>query len=265
MTEAWQRVLEYDEINNFRDYGGWRTQDGGRVKTGRLFRSAHHGRASAGDADRLRELGITVVADLRHPSEQQEQPSTWLGALPITVVDAPDSNPATRGKAPHVIAFEQSDFSHDAMRRFMVETYGEMAFDPRLVVAYSRYFRALDDLDGAILIHCAAGKDRTGVLAALTHRALGVHADDLMEDFLLTNTAANIAARLPGIQARMQQTYGREISVAALQALLRVEEEYLQRMWQSLDERFGSAEGYLESVLGVDAAMRDRLRAKLLA
>src|SRR6185369_6337959 len=66
---AWTRVLRFDGINNFRDYGGWRAQDGARVVTGKLYRSAHLQRASEADLGRIAELGIATVTDLRHPAE----------------------------------------------------------------------------------------------------------------------------------------------------------------------------------------------------
>lgn len=264
-AQAFERVLTCDAINNFRDFGGWRTQDGGRVKTGRLFRSAHHARASAADAEQVRALGITVVTDLRHPSEQEEQPSAWLGTLPITVIEEPAVDEVTPGKAPHIQAFESSDFSFAAVRRFMVDHYGQMPYDTRLIALYRRYFQALDERDGVMLIHCAAGKDRTGILAALTHHVLGVHPDDLLEDYLMTNTAANMDERLPHIRRRMEALYGRPLAEESLRAMLGVVPEYLDQTWRTLAERSGSIDTYLADALGVDRARADRIRARLLA
>lgn len=69
------------------------------------------------------------------------------------------------------------------MQEFMATNYVEMPFDIRSVTLFRRYFETLASGNGAMLIHCAAGKDRTGILAWLTHRALGVHRDDALEDF----------------------------------------------------------------------------------
>jgi len=264
MSAPWNRVIDAQGINNFRDYGGWRAADGGRVKTGLLLRSAHHARATTGDSALLQSLGVSVVTDLRHPAEQTEQPSAWLGTLDIPVIEEPDPDPRSDGRAPHSIALEKSDFSYAALRQFMIDHYAVMPYDPRLVALYRRYFRALADGSGAMLIHCAAGKDRTGILAALTHHLLGVHADDLMEDYLLTNTAARIGERLPNIRRRMSAEHGREIADEALLAVLRVEEPYLQNAWRAIDARSSSIRGYLADVLGVDAAAEARIREKFL-
>jgi protein tyrosine/serine phosphatase len=266
---AWTRVLRFDGINNFRDYGGWRAQDGARVVTGKLYRSAHLQRASEADLGRIAELGIATVTDLRHPAEQEEQPSAWIGVLPLRLIMEDDSTPfdAAMGdrKAPHVAAFMASNFSFEAMRDFLAAHYGLMPYDVRHVAMFRRYFDALAQDDGAMLIHCAAGKDRTGILAALTHQVLGVHPDDALEDYLLSNTAGNVGERLPALKKRMELNYGREISDEAMYALLTVEPLYLERCREALQEKSGSVDRYLADVLQVDAAKRRTIQDKLLS
>lgn len=266
MTQPWERVLRLQAVNNFRDYGGWRTVDGGRVVTGKLFRSAHHARATEADLERIGQLGITTVTDLRHPREQRQQPSLWIGKLPFRVIE--EAEPAREGgagEAPHMLALHGTDFSHEAMAAFLENHYGVMPYDPRHVALFRRYFDALADDDGAMLIHCAAGKDRTGILAALTHHILGVHPDDAMEDYLLSNDAGNIADRLPHMRRRMESIYKREIADEAMQALLTVNPRYIARFWAALEERSGSTDAYLADVLGVDEPKRRRIRERFLA
>jgi len=266
---AWTRVLRFDGINNFRDYGGWRAQDGARVVTGKLYRSAHLQRASEADLGRIAELGIATVTDLRHPAEQEEQPSAWIGVLPLRLIMEDDPTPfdVAMGdrKAPHVAAFMASNFSFEAMRDFLAGHYGLMPYDIRHVAMFRRYFDALAQDDGAMLIHCAAGKDRTGILAALTHQVLGVHPDAALEDYLLSNTAGNVGERLPALKKRMELNYGREISDEAMYALLTVEPLYLERCREALQEKSGSVDRYLADVLKVDAAKRRTIQDKLLS
>ena len=118
--------------------------------------------------------------------------------------------------------------------------------------------------DGPVLIHCAAGKDRTGILAALTHHVLGVHHDDLMEDYLLTNVAARIEARTPMAAEMMRETFGREPSMAAVRAFLGVDAAYLEKAFVAIKAQYGDLDVYLEGPIGLDAAMRDRVRHHLL-
>jgi protein tyrosine/serine phosphatase len=261
---AWDRVIRMEAINNFRDYGDLPVAGGGRVCKGRLFRAAHLARASAADLARLAELGITTVTDLRHPSEQELQPGAWIGRLPIAVIEEPAPEDQQIHEAPHIAAFRESDFSAAALRDFLSGHYRIMPFDPRHVAMFRRYFAALAGQDGGMLIHCAAGKDRTGILAWLTHHVLGVHPDDAMADYLLSNDAANIAERLPAVRARLQETYGRPISEEAMYGMLTVTPEFIASLIDALTENAGSVDAYLADVVGLDAAGRDALRARLI-
>ena len=87
------------------------------------------------------------------------------------------------------------DLSEAAFRGYLLDYYTAAPFAPRHLDLFSRYFRALAEAEGPVLIHCAAGKDRTGVLAALTHSLAGVHRDDMLADYLLTNDPVRMAAR----------------------------------------------------------------------
>jgi protein-tyrosine phosphatase len=96
-------------------------------------------------------------------------------------------------------------------------------------------------------------------LAALTHHALGVSHDDLMEDYLATNAAVRLSERAPEIAVRIEQIYGRKPSHEAVIAFLGVEPAFLERAFAEITARHGSLDGYLDQVLGVDAAARERL------
>jgi protein-tyrosine phosphatase len=87
----------------------------------------------------------------------------------------------------------------------MTALYGEMPFAPSHLDLFAQYFQVLAESDRPVLIHCAAGKDRTGMLAALTHHLLGVSRDDLLADYLLTNVAVDLEGRAPGMALQLQK------------------------------------------------------------
>src|SRR5688500_9342174 len=184
------RIHRFDALDTFRDYGDYASAAGRRIAGGRLFRSAHHARASDADLQRLAGLGIAAVVDLRRPGERREQPSRRPPGFAGQVVESSHDDGR---EAPHITFLKSDDLTIDAGRRFMTGVYRELAFEPAHLDLFARYFRALGEAGGPVLIHCAAGKDRTGLLAALTHHLLGVHPDDMIEDFLLTNTAVDLA------------------------------------------------------------------------
>ncbi|MFC3214720.1 tyrosine-protein phosphatase [Novosphingobium panipatense] len=107
-----------------------------------------------------------------------------------------------------------------------------------------------------------AGKDRTGIAVALLHAAIGVHPDDILADYLLTNTAGDVEARIASGAATVRAITG-PLDEAVLRVLMGVEAAYLESAWAAIDERYGSRDTYLERELGLDAAGRERLRAAL--
>lgn len=256
------RIHRFEALDNFRDYGDYASGAGRRIARGRLFRSAHHARASQADLARLGDLGIGTVVDLRRPGERRDQPSrrpvNWAGAV---VESAHDDG----GEAPHITFLKTSDLTIDAGRRFMTETYRGLPFEPAHLDLFARYFRALGEGQGAVLIHCAAGKDRTGLLAALTHHLLGVHRDDMVADYLLTNTAVDLQARAPAIARQLETMTGRPAAHDAVVAFLGVEPVYLETALAEIAARHGSVDAYLEQALKIDSRLRDRIGERLAA
>lgn len=256
------RIHRFDALDNFRDYGDYASAAGRRIAGGRLFRSAHHARASDADLARLADLGLAVIVDLRRPGERRDQPSRRPPGFTGLVIESDHDDGR---EAPHITFLKTADLTVDAGRRFMTDTYRALPFEPAHLDLFRRYFSALAGADGPVLIHCAAGKDRTGLLAALTHHLLGVHPDDMIEDYLLTNTAVDLAGRAPGIARQLEAMTGRPAAHDAVVAFLGVEAVYLETALTGIAERAGSIDTWLERSLGVDAAMRDRIGERLAA
>jgi hypothetical protein len=110
----------------------------------------------------------------------------------------------------------------------MGEYYRRLPFKERHVDLFRRFFLALAEAKGPALIHCAAGKDRTGVLAALTHHIAGVSDDDVIDDYLLTNDPSRFERRGAAFMDHIQEVTGRRPSEAAMRAAMGVE----ARIWR---------------------------------
>ena len=255
------RLPPFQAIDNFRDYGGYAVA-GARVARGRLYRSAHQARATEADLAQLAQLNIATVVDLRRPSERRDQPSRrpsgWAGRV---IESAHDDG----GEAPHITFLKSADLTEDSGRAFMTDTYRRLPFEAAHIDLFSRYFRTLAEGDGPVLIHCAAGKDRTGLLAALTHSLLGVSRDDLINDYLLTNAAVDLEGRAEGIAKKLTEMTGRAASHGAVVAFLGVEADYLDGAFAEIAARHGSLRAYLEQALGVDDTLAEGIRARLAA
>jgi protein tyrosine/serine phosphatase len=133
-----------------------------------------------------------------------------------------------------------SDLTAASVRAYLFDYYRKAPFQKRHIDLYARYFRALAEADGPVLVHCAAGKDRTGILCALTHHITGVHDDDIQEDYLLTNDAERLAKLLPLIREGIRGATGRMASDEALMTVMRVEPEYLAESFAAIREENGS-------------------------
>lgn len=256
------RATAFEGIDNFRDFGGYATACGRRLKTGRLFRSGHHARASDADLEALAALGISVIVDLRRSNERERDQSRRWGGFAGQVIDS-DIGQETADEWQAFIV--RSDLTPASFRRYMRDYYQAAPTEPRHVDLYRRYFKALADADGAVLVHCTAGKDRTGVICALTHHMAGVHDDDIVHDYLLTNDPARIEARVGVVQQAISELTGRTPTEEAVRVAIRVEPEYLTRAFEVMRERYGSIDGYLEQALGLGPDLRERIHAKVLA
>lgn len=248
-------------IHNLRDYGGYPAAEGGRVRSGMLFRSGQHMEASDRDLALIDALDIRTVIDLRGTSEREGFPCRRHPNFAAQVLahdgETTNSPPHEGGGGPVVMTPEKA-------RERMLAVYTRMPVNPAMIAMFARYFNALDENDGGSLVHCFAGKDRTGMAVALLLHALGVHHDDILAEFLLTNDAPtrNILERqsLP----RMEAHYG-AIEPEALHNLMGVLPEYFETYVRKVTDDHGSLDAYLATILGVDGPRKARLRAKLVA
>jgi protein tyrosine/serine phosphatase len=258
---AMNRGLTLEGVDNFRDFGGYRTRYRRQLKRGRLWRSASHGRATDTDLEAIAALGIAVIVDLRRQDERERDPSRRPVGFVGRVIVHDDVDDEDNSWVAHITG---SDLSEAAFHAYMLRYYAEAPYKPRILALYRRYFEALEHSPGPVLIHCAAGKDRTGILAALTHHLLGVGEADILADFLATNDPARIKRRMPQVRAHIEELAGRAPAEAVLRVAMGVDETYLRAAWRAMGERHGGVGGYLSEALGVDDSRAQAIRAALL-
>ena len=253
------RVLPLSNVHNFRDYGGYATQGGGRVKRGVLWRSGHHSEASDADLQAIEALALAHVVDLRGNGERSSHPVRLPQGFAGELLHFDGE---TAGLGPHMEAVEGTLSAEDA-HRAMERLYASLPDRTNLIWIMRRYFDALACGKGTSLVHCHAGKDRTGMAVDLLHHALGVHPNDAMADFLLTNSVGDQEARIAQSAPTIRARYG-AIDDETVRVVMRVDERYLRAARAAVVERFGSIDAFLEQVLGVDGAKREALRLHLV-
>lgn len=252
---------------NARDIGGYRTADGRRMVTGRVFRSDALSRLTAADTAVLSQLGVATVADLRGPGEVEA-----LGAdrLPggVRLLPMPIFDPAADlyGLVARLLAAGPgrplAALGHGGAERLMLDSYRWFVSDAGARQHCGGLLRRLAE-PGALplLYHCTAGKDRTGWLTAILLRLLGVEADTVLADYLASNEFGR-----PGLSRLVAEvgTVAPEVDPGLLTPLLQVRPDYLAAGLAAADARYGSFDSFVEVGLGVDAATRDALVAALL-
>ncbi len=273
------RHLPMSATANFRDYGGYLTKCGRQVVWGKLFRTGHMGEMSDRDVTVLTQLNIQAVCDFRRPEEATKQPSVLPKsllptAIPISPGSVIDLFSAISGKA----------IDEDKIDTFMQDINRD------LVINHQSSYRAMFDqllasTDAGSIIHCSAGKDRTGFGSLLLLSALGVSDDDIMADYLLTNQYVKIEREI----ARWTANYGTdqtetdiaeyqelrasreaanayqgEFNQRALAVILKVKPSYLQTAINTIKTEFGGTISYLERQIGLSSSELSRLKGAYL-
>lgn len=253
-------VVATTGIHNFRDYGGYAVAGGGRLVESRLYRSGEHTKASDNDLLVLRSLGLDAVIDLRGKSERSKAPCRRYVGFPGVVIA---SDGETAAFAPHVEAASQAMQGADA-RKTLTSRYKELPFRPAIIDVFRQYFLTLAKCDGPTVVYCSAGKDRTGVLVALLHTLMGVHRDEIIRDYLLTNTAGDSAARAAAIRADLEKRFGTGLTDDAVRVITSVEAGFLEAAFEAIAEQYGSVDSYMSTALQVTSEMREALELRLI-
>lgn len=256
------RVLVLEGVHNFRDFGGYAVAGGGRLKRGVLWRSGQHHGATDADLAAIAALELADVFDLRSSYERKTHPCRRPHGFAAAIYHSDDP---VHVAAPHlsVVSGERKPADAASTREGMVRNYGRIAYRPELIAMIRRQIAALAEARGPSLVNCMAGKDRTGIAVAMIQLALGMHRDDVMADYLLTNTAGDVEARIAA-GAETIRALDRGVDPEVVRVIMGVEPEWLDAAFAAVSQEHGSVDGYLREVLGADDDLRGRLRENLV-
>ncbi|MNL05594.1 Tyrosine-protein phosphatase precursor [compost metagenome] len=246
-TEVLQIPLEGQ--SNFRDVGGYKTQDGKLVRKGLLFRSGDLSRLTAKDLSYLSSIGLVEIVDFRTPEESKQAPDR----IPASV-KAYESIPVVAGELNMDSLISGAKNHPDKLKKFLVEANQSFVDDSK--PQFEEFFRILQSAKGPLVFHCTAGKDRTGFATALFYEAMGVHRDIIVDDYMASSQFLR-----PLQQSARHFAKEKGIDPMALDPLLSVKTEYIEAAFDLIDKRYGGVEAYLKSELKVDVK---KLRAKYL-
>ncbi len=251
-----QRHLALEGAPNFRDLGGYATEDGHHVKWGLFYRSDNLAHLTDRDLERVSDLGIQLICDFRSPEEKQEEPDRVPTPAParaeLAIFDESFSTEKFRE------AMEGGELGDVDLRAAL--TQANRLFATKFTPQYAAMFERITKPENLpAIVHCTAGKDRAGFASATILRTLGVPLETVYEDFLLTNhyTAAKIERTL--LMIRVFSLF--RVDPEQVRPVLGVERQYLEAAFDEIEKTYGGFDAYRRDALGVDdaelAAFRD--------
>ena len=246
MDLAQQRHVSFERLHNFRDFGGYPATEGRHVRWGQLYRADSLGKLAGSDLAQFTALGVHTVIDLRHSWE----------------IDSGGRVPDATGLAYYNFSIEHRPYDQSKLSevvdpvRFLADRYAEVASDGRTEIGQALHVIAAAG-SAPLVVHCASGKDRTGIIAALVLSLLGVGQEDIIADYALTGLAterlvADWHAAYPG-QPLQWPHFG-----TAPAEIMRV-------FLTELAATFGSVREYVSGYLGVPDAVVSDLASLYLA
>lgn len=267
------RVLDIEGAINFRDLGGYQTLDGRRVQWGKIFRSGQLDRLSERGIQELSALNLKTVVDLRFADESERYPTipqAVSNAEMLAWKDPQFADTKHHGQSMQM-SWKESLETNDAqqVREAMRVNYPKKLYSHRLI--YRALLQRLLKQQTPLVFHCAAGKDRTGVAAALLLSLLGVSDEVIIADYLLTQQAmdglienwavggATDAQDYDDFQSRLAR-YPREI----IRPIFDADEMYIRTLLDYVKTTYGDFESYALTTMKLAQADIDSLRERLL-
>lgn len=253
-----RRVLKIPRTSNFRDLGGYTSQDGRTVKWGQLYRSGHLADLSPRGLHRFTDLGVSTTIDFRSTDEAQRRPDR----LPEEVreIHLPVMDQANREMSKEIRErITNNRLEGFAPERLITKAYQQ--FPTEFTPAYKTFMQTVLDAQGTpVLWHCTAGKDRTGYAAAILLRLLGVDQETIYHDYLLSNHYVKRLNKrtFSAILVRGFKAY------RMIRPLLGVQLDWLQAAFVTINEEWGSFDSYIDEGLGLSPSDVQQMKDTLL-
>lgn len=248
--------MSFDDLN-MRDLGGMEIAGGLRVAQRRIYRCQGPDRFTDANRGAMDALGLRLVCDMRSSAERARSSHQWADGVRLVHLDLNDDVGGHGSPVRQVLRDNPtSAVARDAMRASYARMPG--AIRPHL----AGIIAAIEDGELPLLIHCTAGKDRTGVMVALLLLCIGAPLASVMADYLLSLTFTRQLRARVDITAAFSQMYGVTLDDEAVDAFIGVDASYLSAALDQIDTDWGSLSAYFEGA-GIDETHRQPLRTLL--
>ncbi len=239
-----------NSIHNFRDFGGYQTKNGGWLRKGLLYRSGDLSKATDADLEKLSVLGIKTICDLRSERERFIEPDRFPNVEPTTFLNIPmrpivDYHARSWGRLFSLMfgTERKMDYIAESYKAYREYATGYL---PQLKALFERISNP-DNLP--LLVHCSAGKDRTGVVSSLIQQMLGVSPDVAMEDYLKTND--NLGVYTAEIIERLKKLAYFGVPWKMYLPLFDARSDFLNAAYAQVKDEFGALDEFVRRGLGL--------------
>ncbi len=242
-------------IHNFRDCGGYATADGRRMRKGCIYRSGTLDEARPADLHTLQSIGLRTIVDLRAPREKKKELPRIDGARRVDVPIELENR--AREKIQPLMTKRGAEGEVIDVLKQMYRDLADEAWPQA-----GHLFKVLLSADAyPVLIHCRAGKDRTGFMCALVEQAVGVERAAIFQDYLETNNHFGLVT--PRVERMMKIFSLGRLQMENVRASLSARAEYLQAAFDQIEQHHGGLAAYLAKC-GVTAGEIETLRGLLV-
>lgn len=232
------RKIELEGTSNFRDIGGYLTQDAPQLRFGRIFRSDNLARLTDSDWEIIKELGVSQIIDLRRSDEKARSQTRAPRNSGIDIIEIP-IDVEILGKSElieHIFSREIKRITNEDM----AQMYQDLLAKSRSELAQTVSL-LLDPAQASTIVHCTAGKDRTGLSVALVQLLCRVPQEQIMSDFLLSNSFRT-PARIAALSERLKS---HQVDIDDIVPYLSASKQALLRAFEILDSQYEGANDYL--------------------
>ena len=247
------RAVALQGAINFRDLGGYATKDGRQVKWGKIFRSADISKLTGKDLEILLELNLKLVCDLRGQKEDEAAPDRIPAGVDRILLPAGSENivPGAAG----YMKYLKNENTTDSLIMSLYTNIG--CFGNKFKPVFDRLLSL--EKDKSLMVHCTAGKDRTGICSALILYALGVDEPAIYADYEATNLY-----RKEENEKNIHAMAGVGIPESAARKLMAADPDYLKLTFDSIESEYQTVDNFLKKVMELDAKKKEELKRKFL-
>jgi protein-tyrosine phosphatase len=257
-TDNQTRLVPLEGGINFRDIGGYVNEQGRTVKWRKIMRCGHLADLTDADLNHLEMIGVSQIHDFRREEEQNQNPSRQVRAEFV------DDYQISIGDISRFWEFLfDGQLSAESSHQLVVNSYRNCI--RTVIPAFSRFMRHIvDNAAGGSVFHCSAGKDRTGMAAALILSALDVPRETIVADYMLTIEHYNSDKLIAIVEGHLRDAKVEDWDRSWLIPYCSVHEDNIVAFLEAIDAEYGDVKSYLVNGLGLSQADLQQMQESFL-